>query len=87
VELQELIGSQVRIRQRSSPGQVGRIAGIPRPVVLEDIASSVTASTFKIELCTGDVIQTTGVNIVNIEHEVFLRETANSWFRKRGMVD
>jgi hypothetical protein len=56
-------------------------------VVLEDIASSVTASTFKIELCTGDVIQTTGVNIVNIEHEVFLRETANSWFRKRGMVD
>jgi hypothetical protein len=87
VELQELIGSQVRIRQRSSPGQVGRIAGILRPVVLEDIASSVTASTFKIELCTGDVIQTTGVNIVNIEHEVFLRETANSWFRKRGMVD
>jgi hypothetical protein len=87
MELRELIGSHVWIKQRSSPDQVGRIASILKTVVLEDIASSVTASTFQIELRTGGVVQTTGVNILKIDHEGFLKETAHSWFRKSGMVD
>jgi hypothetical protein len=87
MELRELIGSRVWVKQRSSPDSVGRIASIPRPVVLEDIASSVIASTFKIELRTGDVIQTTGVNILKIDHDGFVKETASSWFRKRRMMD
>ena len=87
MELQGLIGSEVWIKKRGLPDDVGRIASIPKEVVLEDLASSVTASTFRVELRTGDVVETTGVNILKIDHEEFQRETGDSWLRKPRLVD
>ena len=75
MELQELIGSQLWIKQRGLPEDVGRIASIPKEVVLEDLASSVTASTFRVELRTGVLLKTTRVNILKIDHEEFQRES------------
>ena len=45
---------------------------------LENILSSVTASTFRIELESGDSIETTGVNLLNIENQPFWEEKAKT---------
>jgi hypothetical protein len=39
----------------------------PNPVNLEDIESSITVSTFRIDLPSGDVFETSGFNITGIE--------------------
>ncbi len=80
MELQQFVGSRVWIKRRGQPDHEGRIAGIARPVLLEDIASTVTASTFKIALPCGDAIETTGVNILRIEHAAYPEKPARRTF-------
>jgi hypothetical protein len=69
MDVNDLIGSNVWVRRRRGPEFMGKIASIPRPIVLDSIEATVTASTFRIELTSGDVIETLGVNILRIDHE------------------
>ncbi len=68
MEIQEFVGSKVWVKRRGLPDHVGHITAVSKPVLLEDIASTVIASTFSIKLASGDAIETTGVNILKIEH-------------------
>jgi hypothetical protein len=65
------------VKLRGGPDHLGRISSIPEPVVLENIESTVTASTFRIDLSSGDVVETTGVNILRIDHGQYQKESAS----------
>jgi hypothetical protein len=68
MDIKDLIGRKVWVKQRGELDErPGRISSVPRPVILESIQSTITASTFRIDLPSGDVLETTGVNIVRIE--------------------
>ena len=62
MRVQELVGAKVRTEQFS-----GYVASIPKTVDLGDIWSSISASVFRIDLPSGDVITTAGTNIIGIE--------------------
>ena len=68
MDIKDLIACKVWVKQRRGLDErPGRISSVPRPVILESIQSTITASTFRIDLPSGDVVETTGVNIVRIE--------------------
>jgi hypothetical protein len=68
MNLKDLIGRKVWVKLRGElEERPGRISSVPRPVILESIQSTITASTFRIDLPSGDVLETTGVDIVRIE--------------------
>jgi hypothetical protein len=76
MKVEELIGCQVWVKKGGLPEHIGRISSVLKSVHLESIASSVTASSFRIDLASGDVIETTGVNLCKIDHEGYIRENA-----------
>lgn len=82
MKVQELVGSKVWVKERGLAERVGHISSVLKPVDLEEIESSVTASTFRIEMASGGVVETTGVNISKIEHAGYVQESAKShkWF-------
>jgi hypothetical protein len=68
MKVEELIGRKVWIKSdqfRSVPGQVESISNA---VNLDDIKSSVSQSTFRIEMSSGDVIEILGSGISKIDH-------------------
>jgi hypothetical protein len=73
VKLENLIGSKVWIKPRDLPEASGYITAIPKPVDFETIDSSITLSTFKIALASGDVVETSGFNITVIENAEYNR--------------
>jgi hypothetical protein len=81
MKVQELIGAKVWVKDRFLPRRKGRIANILKAIELDDIGSSVTASIFRIELASGDIIETSGFNIVQIEHARYIQESANHAYR------
>ena len=68
MKVEELIGSKVWIkidRFRSVPG---KIESMSNAVNLDDIKSSVSQSTFRIEMHSGHVIEILGSYISKIDH-------------------
>jgi hypothetical protein len=78
VEIDDLIGCKVWVRRRGFPDCAGQLSQIVHSVALESIASSVMASTFRVDLESGRSMETTGVNILTIENEAFAKEKAKA---------
>lgn len=76
MKVEELIGCRVWVKNAGLPEQIGQISRVLKSVHLEGIASSVTDSSFRIDLASGNVIETTGVNIRKIDHEGYIPENA-----------
>jgi hypothetical protein len=81
MKVQELVGAKVWVKDRFLPRHKGRIASILKAIDLDDIGSSVTASIFRIELTSGDIIETSGFNIVQIDHAGYIQESAKHGYR------
>jgi hypothetical protein len=73
LKLEDLIGSQVWIKPRGLPEVSGYIIAVPRAVYLETIDSSISVSTFRIALASGDVVETSGFNIKRIQNAEYNR--------------
>jgi hypothetical protein len=73
LKLEDLIGSQVWIKPRGLPEVSGYIIAVPRAVYLETIDSSISVSTFRIALASGDVVETSGFNIKRIQNPEYNR--------------
>jgi hypothetical protein len=76
MEIDGLIGCRVQVKRRGLPDCAGHLSQIVRSVALENIVLSVTASTFRIDLESGCSIETTGVNILIVENDEFIKEKA-----------
>ena len=75
MKVQELVGSRVWLKPPDRPETTGHIMGITKPVDLRNIESSINASTFTIELASGDVIETSGFNLYKIDHAGYIQES------------
>jgi hypothetical protein len=73
LKLEDLIGSQVWMKPRGLPEVSGYITAVPKAVYLETIDSSISVSTFRIALASGDVVETSGFNITHIENAEYNR--------------
>ena len=78
MKVKELVGSRVCVEVSFGPKVYGRISSMPMTVELETIQASVNASTFRLELGSGDTIQTSGINISPIDDEGYVKEWAES---------
>jgi hypothetical protein len=68
MRVEELIGSKVWIKRDRFRSVPGKIESMSNAVNLDDIESSVSQSTFRIEMASGDVIEVLGSNISKIEN-------------------
>jgi hypothetical protein len=68
MKVEELIGSKVWIKMDQFQSLPGKIESMSNTVDLDDIKSSVSESTFSIEMPSGDVIEVLGSNISKIEN-------------------
>jgi hypothetical protein len=75
MKVQDLVGAKVWVEQSGLAECVGYIANVPKPVNLEDNELSVDASVFTIQLESGDVVETSGFNLLEIEHAGYIEET------------
>jgi hypothetical protein len=73
MKVEELIGSKVWIRREQFRSVPGKIEGMSNAVNLDDIKSSVTQSTFRIEMLSGDVIEIPGSDISKIDHAGYIQ--------------
>ncbi len=78
MELQELVGSKVRIKERGGQEYSGRIAGVSEAVELDNIESSVNASTFRVEVDSGGIVETSGLNMTHIDHPGYIKQSAKT---------
>jgi hypothetical protein len=78
VKVQDLLGAKVWVEQPGLAEHVGYIAAVSEPVNLEDIKSSVDASMFRIVMESGDVVDTSGFNLLEIEHAGYIKESAGN---------
>lgn len=69
MKVEDLIGAKVWVKQGSGAEYVGVVSSVPKPVDLDIITSSITASIFRINLSSGEVIETSGLNITGMEKE------------------
>ena len=76
MKVQDLIGAKVWVVQSGLAECGGYIVNVPKPVNLEDIELSVDASVFTILLESGDVVDTSGFNLLEIEHAGYFKESA-----------
>jgi hypothetical protein len=76
MKVQDLVGAKVWVEQSGLAECVGYIVNVPKPVNLEDIKSSVDASVFTILLESGDVVETSGFNLLGIDHAGYIKESA-----------
>ena len=67
MKVEELIGSKVWIKSDQFRSVPGKIESMSNAVNLDDIKSSVSQSTFRIEVQSGDIIEVLGSNISKIE--------------------
>ena len=68
MKVEELIGRKVWIKTDQFRSVPGKIVSTSNAINLDDIKSSVSQSTFKIEMLSGDVIEILGSNITKIEN-------------------
>jgi hypothetical protein len=68
MKVEELIGSKVWIKVDQFRSVPGKVEGISNAVSLDDIKSSVSQSTFRIEMPSGQVIEILGADISKIDH-------------------
>jgi hypothetical protein len=68
MKVQELIGSKVWVRKDQFRSVPGKIESMSNTVDLDDIKSSVSQSTFRIEMASGGVIEVLGSSISKIEN-------------------
>jgi hypothetical protein len=73
MKVEELIGSKVWIRREQFRSVPGKIESMSNAVNLDDIKSSVTQSTFWIEMLSGDVIEIPGSAISKIDHAGYIK--------------
>jgi hypothetical protein len=67
MKVEELIGSKVWIKSDQFRSVPGKIESMSNAVNLDDIKSSVSQSTFRIEMPSGNVIEILGSDISKIE--------------------
>ena len=75
MKVEELIGSKVWIRREPFRSFPGKIESMSNAVNLEDIKSSVTQSTFRVEMLSGDVIEIPGSDISKIDHAGYIQQS------------
>jgi hypothetical protein len=68
MKVEELIGSKVWIKSDQFRSVPGKIESLSNAVNLDDIESSVSQSTFRIEMASGHVIEILGSDISKIDH-------------------
>jgi hypothetical protein len=68
MKVEELIGSKVWVRKDQFRSVPGTIESMSYVVNLDNITSSVSQSTFRIEMASGDVIEVLGSNISKIDN-------------------
>jgi hypothetical protein len=68
MKVEELIGSKVWIKSDQFRSVPGKVESISNAVNLDDITSSVSQSTFRIEMASGRVIEILGSDISKIDH-------------------
>jgi hypothetical protein len=74
MKVEELIGSKVWIKKDQFRSVPGKIEGMSIVVNLDDIKLSVSQSTFRIGMPSGNVIEILGSNISKIEMPVTSQE-------------
>jgi hypothetical protein len=76
MKVEELIGSNVWFKNDRFRSVSGKIKEISNSVNVDDIRSSVSQSTFKIEmLSSGDVIEMPGSDLLEIDHANYAQES------------
>jgi hypothetical protein len=78
MEIHDLVGLKVWVKERGQAERIGFIAGVRKAVDHEDIETSINASTFIILLESGDLLETAGFNLSKIEHAGFIKKGAGS---------
>lgn len=68
MKVEELLGSKVWIKTDQFRSVPGKIVSTSNAVNLDDIKSSISQSTFRVEMPSGDVIEIVGSDISKIEH-------------------
>jgi hypothetical protein len=68
MKVEELIGSTVWIKSDQFRSVPGKVESITNAVNLDDIKSSVSQSTFRIEMPSGRVIEILGSSISKVDH-------------------
>jgi hypothetical protein len=76
MKVDELIGSKVWIKSDQFRSIPGKIVSTSNAVDLDEIKSSISQSTFRIEMPSGDVIDILGSNISKIENVAASRENS-----------
>jgi hypothetical protein len=67
LKVQDLVGSKVWFKRAYGPEHQGYISSIPMPVDVENIEDAITASTFRVDLPSGDVVQISGRWLTRID--------------------
>jgi hypothetical protein len=76
MKVEELIGSNVWVKGDQFRSVSGKIKDISNSVNVDDIKSSVSQSTFRIEmLSSGDVIEMPGSDLLKIDHAGYVQES------------
>ena len=76
MKVEELIGSNVWVKGGQFRSVSGKIKDISNSVNVEDIRSSVSQSTFRIEmLSSGEVIERPGSDLLKIDHAGYVQES------------
>ena len=73
--VEDLVGSKVWVKQANGPEHVGYISSVTKAVPAENIKSAVNESTFRIDLESGDVVETAGIWFSRIDNADYIRET------------
>jgi hypothetical protein len=75
MKVEELIGSKVWVKRDQFRSVSGKIEGMSNAVNLDDIKSSVSQSTFRIKMLSGEVIELPGSDILKIDHAGYVQES------------
>jgi hypothetical protein len=78
MKVEELIGTKVWIKSDQFRSVPGEIKSMSNTVNLDDIKSSVSQSTFRVEMLSGEVIEMPGSDIAEIDHAGYVQETRSA---------
>jgi hypothetical protein len=67
MKVEDLIGHKVWVKSDQFRSVPGIISSVPKPVNLDDFASSVKESIFRIDIPSGDVLEVFGAQISKID--------------------
>jgi hypothetical protein len=67
MKVEDLVGHRVWVKSDQFRSVPGIVSGVPKPVNLDDVASSIKESIFRIDLPSGDVLEVSGAEISKIE--------------------